>query len=149
MAQPRSNLFCLLVLLAAVVSFGASHRALAGAHAASGPEDRPCCDGRDQAAMDRPTVHHSFHGHFDCAMAHGAFHGCTSAGHCTCSQPVRAVQMTAREIRPALLAPAPLLLSPGPPIAAGRIPPPQGPPDTGFADPPGRHTYLATLRLRI
>ena len=99
--------------------------------------------------MEQPGVQHAVHAHFGSATVLRHFQGCTRSGHCTCGQPVRAIQVTAREIRPAILAPSSLLVWPEPPIAAGRIPPPQGPPDTGFADPPGRHTYLATLRLRI
>lgn len=38
---------------------------------------------------------------------------------------------------------------PEPPVAAHQKPPPQGPPITLLAALTGRHTYLATLRLRI
>ena len=145
MAQSRSNFLCLLVLLAAVVGLGATHRAQACSQGMSGSEHRSCCDGMDSAAMPAPNVQHALH---DGATAFGRFRGCAGTGHCNCGQPVH-VQATAREVRPVILTPSLLPVWPGPRIAVGRIPPSQGPPDSGFADLPARHTYLATLRLRI
>src|SRR5487761_132585 len=144
MAQSRSKFLCLLILLAAAAALGAAHRAQACPQGMSGSEHRSCCDGMDPAAMPAPSVQYAPH---DCATTFGRVRGCASTGHCRCGQAVR-VQATAREVRPFVLAPSPLPVWPGPPVAAGRIPPSQGPP-TGFADPAARHTYLATLRLRI
>lgn len=149
MARSRPNFILLLALLAVALALGATHRAVACPHGGSGSEHMPCCDGMDGAAMHEPAVHHSFQAHFESGMPPGQFSGCTTSGHCTCGQLVRAVQVTVREFRPAFLARSPVPVWPGPPVAAGRMPPPQGPPDTGFADPPGRHTYLVSLRLRI
>lgn len=149
MAQSRSNSVYLLILLAAILAFGATHRAQACPQGMADSEHRSCCDGMGQAAMDEPGIQHQVVARFDCPMVRGRFLCCSSAGHCTCAQSVHAAQVTAREVRPAILAPSPLPVWPGSPISEGRIPLPQGPPDTGSADPPGRHAYLATLRLRI
>jgi hypothetical protein len=148
MAQSRSNFVYLLVLLAAALAFGAAHRAQACPQGMSGSEHLPCCDGMDQPAMDPPGIQHSLSAPFDCATARGRPQGCTSMGHCVCSQPGRVAQVTARETRAAILAPSPVLMWPEQPVA-GRVPSTRGPPDEGSADPPGRHAYLATLRLRI
>lgn len=149
MTWSRSNYFGFLILLAAALALGATHRAVACPQASSGAIHRPCCDGMNQAAMEQPGAQHSVDAHILCEMALGRLNGCTAAGHCACGQPVSAVQVTPRDDRPAILSPPPLPIWPGSPVAAGLTPPPQGPPETGFADPPGRHTYLATLRLRI
>src|SRR6185312_14674771 len=148
MARSRSNFFYLLVLFAAALAFGLAHRAQACPQGMSASTHPPCCDGMDQA-MDPPGIRHSLNARFDCGTTRGHTQGCASAGHCVCGQPLRVAQVTAREVRPASLAPSAVLVWPGPPVAAGRAPPPRGPPDTGSAGPPGRHTYLATLRLRI
>lgn len=149
MTRSRSNFLGLLILLAATLALGATHRAMACPQGASGAEHRPCCDGMTQAAMELPGAQHWVEAHILCDVALGRLNGCPAAGHCVCGQPVSAIQATARYDQPAILAPPPLPVWPGPPVAVGLIPPPQGPPDTSLADPPGRHTYLATLRLRI
>lgn len=43
----------------------------------------------------------------------------------------------------------PPLAWPAPPVTAHLRPPPVGPPVPAFTTLPGKHTYLATLRLRI
>lgn len=149
MARSRSNYLSLLILLVAALAFGATHRAMACPLAASGSEHRPCCDGMNQVAMEQPSVQHSVDVHVLCEMALGRLNGYTAAGHCACGQPVSTAQVTPRDDRLAILGPPPLPVWQGPPVAADLTSPPQGPPDTGFGDPPGRHTYLATLRLRI
>lgn len=149
MARPRSNYFGLLILLVAGLAFGATHRAMACPQAASGSEHRPCCDSMNQAAMEQPGAQHSADTHVLCEMVLSRLNGCTAAGHCVCGQPVSAVQVTRRDDRPAIIAPPPVLARPEPPVAAGLNQPPRGPPDARFTDPPGRHTYLATRRLRI
>ena len=149
MAQSRSNSLYLLLVLAAVLAFGATHRAQACPDATSGADRPSCCDGMDQPAMDPPGIQHSLDAGFDCATARGLLENCLSQGHCLCGQSAHVAQVTAREVRPASLAPSAMLVWLGPPITVGLTPPPQGPPDTGPADPPARHTYLATLRLRI
>src|SRR6185312_6285070 len=146
MAQSRPTFLCLLVLLAGALAFGAAHRAHACPQGMSDSAHLPCCDGMDQPATDPPGIQHSHDARFDCATARM---GCASSGHCICGQRVRVAQVSAREVRLASPAPATVLVWPGPPIAAGRISPPRAPPEVGSADPPGRHTYLATLRLRI
>lgn len=149
MARSRSNYFGLLILLVGALTFSATHRAMACPQGAPGSEHPPCCDGMNQAAMGQPAAQHSIDALARCEMVLGRLGSCTTAGHCACGQPPPAVQVTPRDDRPAILGPSPLPVWQGPPIAAGLTPPPQGPPDTGFGDPPGRHTYLATLRLRI
>src|SRR6185437_11545277 len=136
---------CLLVLLAAALALGATHRAQACPQGMSDSSHLSCCDGMDQPAMHQPATPHSL----DTGIDSRSRLGCASAGHCICRQPLRLAQVTAREVRPAILAPSPLLVWPASLIASGRTPPPRGPPFTGSSDSPGRHTYLATLRLRI
>lgn len=147
MARSRHNLIYLAVLLAAVLALGAVHGAAACPYGMSG--SAPCCDGMDQTAMPQTPAQHALHAHVDYAMAPKRLYGCAASGHCTCGQPLRVMQGLPREIRPAVSSLSPILVWPGSPVAAGRIPPPQGPPEAGVPDPPGRHTYLATLRLRI
>ena len=147
MARSRHNLIYLAVLLAAVLALGAVHGAAACPYGMSG--SAPCCDGMDQTAMPQTPAQHALHVHVDYAMAPKRLYGCAASGHCTCGQPLRVMQGLPREIRPAVSSLSPILVWPGSPVAAGRIPPPQGPPEAGVPDPPGRHAYLATLRLRI
>ena len=149
MAQSRPTFVCLLVLLAGALAFGAAHRAHACPQGMSDSAHLPCCDGMDQPAMDPPGIQHLHDARFDCATARSHPRDCAGSGHCICGQPVRVAQVSAGEVRLASPAPATVLLWPGQSIAAARIPPPQSPPEAGSADPPGRHTYLATLRLRI
>lgn len=147
MARSRFNFICLLVLLVAVLGLGAMHRAVACPYGMSGAA--PCCDGMDRAAMQQPPVQHALHASIDCAMAPGHPRGCAAAGHCTCGQPLQVMHGSPREIRPAVPSLSPILAWPGPSVAAGRIPPPQGPREVSVPDLPARHTYLATLRLRL
>ena len=144
MARTRPNVVWLLILLAAAMGLGASHRAQACPMGMSGSAHPSCCEGMDRAATTpRPAQS------LQSRVTALAFRDCASTGHCCCSQPLSAVQAMAREVRPASLAPAALSIWPGPAVASGRALPAQGPPDTDFADPGGRHTYLATLRLRF
>lgn len=144
MVRLRSNFVCLLILLVGAIALTASDRAQACPLGMSGSAHRSCCDGMDRAVTAPPVVH-LLH---QCPSVLG-FRGRESTGHCCCSQPLHAVQASAREVRPAILDPSALPVWLGPPVAVGRIRPARGPPDTGFADPAARHTYLATLRLRI
>src|SRR6185437_2577109 len=139
MARSRSNFLYLLALFAAALAFGAAHRAQACPQGMSAAKHLPCCDG-----MDPPGMQHSLNARFDCATTRDHLQDCASAGHCVCGQPLRVVQVTAREVRLAGPAPSAVLVWPALPITAGGIPRPRGPPDTGSAGPPGRHTYLAT-----
>src|SRR5579863_9686616 len=148
MARSRSNFLYLLVLFAAALAFGAAHRAQACPQGMSASTHLPCCDGMGQA-MDPPGIQHPLNARFDCATARDHPQSCASTGHWVCGQPSRIAQVTAREVRFGSLAPSAVLVWPGPRISAGGIPRPRGPPETGSAGPPGRHTYLATLRLRI
>lgn len=147
MARSRHNLIYLVALLAALLALGAAHRAAACPYGMSG--SAPCCDGMDQSATPQPPVQHAMHAHMDYAVAPERLYGCAASGHCTCGQPLRVMQVSPREIRPAIPPLSPILVWPGSPVAAGRIPPPQGPPEARSSGPPGRYAYLATLRLRI
>lgn len=149
MAWTRSNYFGLLILLAAALALGAGHRAVACPRAASGSEHRPCCDGMGRVTMEQQGAQRSINACVLCETALGCLNGCTAAGHCACHQPAPAMQATPHDGRQSVLAPLLLPAWTGPPVAAALIPPPQGPPDAGLIDRPGRQTYLATLRLRI
>lgn len=138
MARNRSNFVWLLILVAAAMGLTASHRAEACPLRMSDSARPSCCDTMAEA----PAAAHSLQ---LCAAMLG-FRGCAGAGHCCCGQPLPAVQAMARDVRLATLTPA-ALAWPG--VVMGRTLPAQGPPDTGFADPGGRETYLATLRLRF
>lgn len=149
MTRSRSNFFGFLILLLGILAFGASHRAVACPQAASRSEHLPCCDGMNQSGMEQPGAQHSIDAHVLCEMALGRLSGCTAAGHCACGQLAAAIHTASHDDRVTILPPPPLPAWLGPPVEAGLIPPPQGPPGAGSADQPGRHTYLATLRLRI
>lgn len=148
MARSRFNIICLAVLLAVALALGVAHRAIACPHGDS--DAASCCDGMDQAAIGEPGVQHAPQTQLDAAMAPGCLHtSCLAAGHCSCGQPVSVVLVTARADRSTALPSSAVPVWPGSLLAAGRIPPARGPPDTGVPVPAGRHTYLATLRLRI
>src|SRR6185312_7169020 len=146
MAKSRSNFVYVLTLFAAALAFGVAHRAHACPEGMSDSAHLPCCDGMDRPPMDSPGIQHSVARYFDCAMARSCPQSCTSSGHCVCGQPWRVAQVIAREVHPASHLPLAVLAWPEPPVSEDRIPPPQGPPDEGAADPPCRHTYLATRR---
>src|SRR5579885_2131400 len=138
MARSRSNLICLLVLLAAVLALGAARRAVACPSGMSG--SAPCCDGMGKPAMHQPPVQHAPYAPIDCATAPGRPFACAASGRCICGQPLLVMQVSPREVRSAVLSLSPILVWPGPPVAASQTPPSQGPPEAKVPDPPGRHT---------
>lgn len=124
------------VLLVAV-SLGHAPFALA---CTPGSHGGPCCPVSGQ---------HSSGTQGGCAGAAICLSDCAATIHCACDQLAPAGRVSAREIPSSqgvpLLAPA----WPEPPVLAHQKAPPQGPPGAMLAVPTGRHTYLATLRLRI
>jgi hypothetical protein len=126
------------VLLMAVV-LGHAQLASACARKAAASQRMPCCPTSGQQLAELGG---------GCAGAAACLSDCAAVIHCACDQP----EQTARASAPErsgdgihLLAP----VSPEPPVAAHQKPPPQGPPVIPLAALTGRHTYLATLRLRI
>lgn len=134
----------LLVLLIAAVIIGPIGIASACAQSSAAPQGEPCCPMQGQHAPEAPnhcpsTTAHSSQQAIGCALL-----------QCGCSQSTPLVHARAIERRSK---PAVILLSTvfsAPPVAAYLIPPPSGPPPmASLGLSLGRHTYLATLRLRI
>jgi hypothetical protein len=127
------------VLLVAVV-VGHAPLAAACVQKSAPPQGMPCCPMAGQQSPDLQG---------GCAGAAVCLSDCATSLHGACDQPGQTARASAREIPGGegvyLLAP----IWPAPPVAEHQKPPPQGPPFILLAALTGRHTYLATLRLRI
>lgn len=87
-------------------------------------------------------------GHSPCAKDCPNSTDCVTGAQCTCAQPAHIAEVSALDSRDH--APqAPPLVWVASLVTNHLIPPPQGLPPAPLIAPLGRHTYLATLRLRI
>jgi len=127
------------VVLVAVV-LGHAQLALACAQKVAASQRMPCCP---TSGQQLPQLGGG------CAGAAACLSDCAAAIQCAYDQPEQTARASAPETRSGhgihFLAP----VWPEPPVAAHQKPPPQGPPVVPLAALTGRHTYLATLRLRI
>jgi hypothetical protein len=129
-------------LLLAVAAMGHAQLVLACASTASGAQRGPCCppeiqqpagadnSGCEKAASERTS---------DCAAVFDLVP----------AQPTVADHLSAQDAGDSLDVQLAPLAWPTPPVTAHLRPPPLGPPVSAAATLPGKHTYLATLRLRI
>lgn len=124
-------------VLLVVLSLGHAQFTLACAPAITG---MPCCPASGPQSLGVQS---------DCTGAATCLLHCAASLHCACDRSVQTATVSAREIPSSQGVPLLAPVWPEPPVLAHQKPPPQGPPSTMLAVPTGRHTYLATLRLRI
>lgn len=129
-------------LLLAIAAMGHAQLVLACTSTSSGSQRGPCCPpeiqqpagadntGCEKAASERTS---------DCAAVFDLVP----------AQPAVADHLGAPDAGDSLDIQLPPLAWPAPPVTAHLKPPPIGPPVSAAATLPGKHTYLATLRLRI
>jgi hypothetical protein len=145
MQRLRFPMRFLMALLLAVTAVSNAGFASACAQTPANSGGGPCCPMQGHPSPDEPK---------GCAGVIGRSADCAAVDcaliHCGCFQAASVVQATPfLKTRGGPTAPPLVLVWSIPPVRAHLIPPPSGPPSDFSGLPAGRHTYLATLRLRI